>query len=147
MKKKYPVVVRSILLAFTYLIVYGQALAQEVENTDIISNIRNPIEHFREQKYPGFAGSSPTGEVSTRLSNDIMPVLATWFWREDQFKPDGYKNFIDTVSIHSPYNILAASIRLPGREITNDAVHDQVKLVTEYAITRGIALVADLDVR
>ncbi len=137
----------SILLVCTYLVISEHALGQEVENTDIILNTKDTIDYFREQKYPDFARLPVTGKVSTRLPNNVMPVLATWFWGEDQFKPDGYKNFIDTINIHSPYNILAASIRLPGREITNEAVHDQIKLVTEYAITRGIALVADLDVR
>jgi len=76
-----------------------------------------------------------------------MPVQACWFWSEEEFAPDGYKTFIDQACIHSPYNLLSASVRLFGREVTSDAVHDQIKRAAEYANQHGIGLIADLDVR
>ncbi len=51
------------------------------------------------------------------------------------------------MNVHSPYNILASSIRLPDREITSGAVHNQVKKVAKYATFLGLNLVADPDVR
>ncbi|NMB70627.1 MAG: hypothetical protein GYA22_00565 [Bacteroidales bacterium] len=95
-------------------------------------------------EYPGY---EKEGDVSVRLPDNVMPVQACWFWSEEEFKPGGYKTFIDQASIHSPYNLLSASIRLPGRETTSDAVHNQIKLAAEYAADHGISLIADLDVR
>ena len=100
-----------------------------------------------QQKYPGPLVKSTLSGTLCRLPNDVMPVQACWFWGEDEFKPDGYKEFINQATLHSPYNILSASVRLFGRETTNDAVHDQFKLAAEYASNNGISMVADLDVR
>lgn len=61
------------------------------------------------------------------------PVIAAWFWGEEQLEPDGYKYFIDQVSRHSCYNLLSTAIRLPGRDITDIDVHNQVKQAVEYA--------------
>lgn len=135
------------ILVFFYAFMFAQAITQKVKKIDLVLNKKDTTGYFREQKYPGSEGSPAACEVSTRLPNTVMPVLAVWFWREDMFNPDVLKKFIDTMSIHSPYNILAASVRLPEREITKDAVHDQMKLAAEYAKTKGISLVADLDVR
>ena len=76
-----------------------------------------------------------------------FPTQAIWGWNEEEFKDDGYKTFIDLAAFHSPYELLAVSVRLPGRETTTKAVHDQIKRAAEYANQRGISLVADLDVR
>ena len=76
-----------------------------------------------------------------------LPVQATWFWDEEIFDTDGYKTFIDLAAVHSPYELISVSVRLPGREITTRAVHDQIKLAAEYAAQRGISMTADLDVR
>lgn len=137
-----------ILLTFTYACVNKRVIKQKDKNNFYwSSNAMDTTNHFRGPKYPDLSGLPETDEVSTRLPNNIMPVLATWFWGEDMFKSNGYKDFLDNISIHSPYNILAASIRLPGREITKDAVHNQIKQAAEYALSRGISLVADLDIR
>lgn len=101
----------------------------------------------RRVKYPVLTKSDSDNEPSTRLSNYFMPVQACWFWGEEEFNPGGYKTFIDQASIHSPYNLLSASVRLFGREVTSDAVHNQIKLAAEYANEHGIGLIADLDVR
>lgn len=108
---------------------------------------KNSSDYSRKPKYPDWSELSGTDNISRRLSNYVMPVLACWFWSENEFRDNGYKSFLDTMGIHSPYNILAASIRLRNREITMDAVHDQIKKAAEYATTRGLNLVADLDVR
>jgi hypothetical protein len=42
---------------------------------------------------------------------------------------------------------LSVSVRLFGRETTSEAVHNQLKLAAEYAVSKGISLIADLDVR
>ncbi len=86
-------------------------------------------------------------KVTACLPDNVMPVQACWFWGEEEFLPDGYKPFIDTISLHSPFNLISASVRLFGRETTNDTVRKQVKLAAEYAAEKGISLVADLDVR
>ena len=100
-----------------------------------------------DMKYPDLSKPGDIHEIPVRLPNRVMPGLACWFWSENEFTPTGYKHFLDTMSIHSPYNILAASIRLRNREVTSKAVHDQIKKAAEYATTRGLNLVADLDVR
>ena len=100
-----------------------------------------------QQKYPGPLVKTTLSGTSCRLPNDVMPVQACWFWSEDEFKPDGYKEFINQATLHSPYNMLSASVRLFGRETTNDAVHNQFKLAAEYASNQGISMVADLDIR
>ena len=100
-----------------------------------------------QQKYPGPLVKTTLGGPSCRLPNEVMPVQACWFWSEDEFKPDGYKKFINQATLHSPYNLLSASVRLFGRETTNDAVHNQFKLAAEYASNHGLSMVADLDIR
>ncbi len=100
-----------------------------------------------QKKYPGpLAKSGLTGSYCG-LPDELMPVQAVWFWSEYEFQPEGYKTFIDQAAIHSPYDMVSASIRLWGRELTNDAVHNQVKLAAQYASAHGLSLVADLDVR
>lgn len=105
------------------------------------------VNGFSQQKYTYYSKKAEDNSVLSRLPNDVMPVQACWFWTEDEFKPDGFKVFIDSISIHSPYNMVSASVRLFGRETTTDAVHNQIKLAAEYAVGRRISMVADLDVR
>lgn len=93
------------------------------------------------------SGLASEGEVSTRLPNDVMPVIGAWFWGEDEFNPDGYKSFIDDAKTHSPYNLLTTSLRVADKEITDTAVHNQLKLAVEYAKNCGIQMAVDLDVR
>lgn len=81
------------------------------------------------------------------LPANILPVQACWFWKDDVFEPEGYKAFIDSISMHSPYNLISASVRIFGKETTNDLVHAQIKKATEYAASKGISMVADLDIR
>jgi hypothetical protein len=100
-----------------------------------------------QQKYPGFSKPVGTDNALDRLPDYVMPVIGAWFWSENEFKPSGYKSFIDNVKIHSPYNILATSVRGHGREANKGEVHDQVKSAAEYADKCGIKMALDMDVR
>jgi hypothetical protein len=100
-----------------------------------------------QRKYPGISKPADPEEVSIRLPDDVMPVMGCWFWQEEQLEPGGYKNFLDLASIHSPYNLLTTSFRLPEKEISERDFHDQIRLAAQYAVQKGIPLVVDLDVR
>jgi len=86
-------------------------------------------------------------EIGHRLPDGVMPTLGCWFWQEPEFEPEGYKAFIDQISVHSPYNLLTTSLRIPEKEVTDDDVHDQIKAAAHYARKRGVSMVMDLDVR
>ncbi len=100
-----------------------------------------------QKKYPGPLAKTGLSASYCGLPDEVMPVQAVWFWSEYEFQPDGYKTFIDKAAIHSPYDMVSASVRLWGRESTSDAVHNQMKLAAQYASAHGLSLVADLDVR
>jgi hypothetical protein len=74
------------------------------------------------------------------------PSIGCWFWTAEEFKPDGYKRFLDLHAVHSPFSLLTTSLRFPG-ELNEKTVHDQLKLGTDYARSKGIGIVMDLDVR
>lgn len=95
-----------------------------------------------------FSCNKTPGEnkINNRLPNDAMPTLGCWFWTETEFEPKGYQSFIDQVSVHSPYNYLTTSLRVPNKEVTENAVHDQIKAAAIYAQDHDIQLVMDLDV-
>jgi len=95
---------------------------------------------------PYFESLSQT-EKSGYIPYRVPPVIGAWFWGEEQFKPDGYKRFIDHVSRHSSYNLLTTAIRVAGRDITDIDVHNQVKQAVIYARERGIKIAVDLDPR
>ena len=86
-------------------------------------------------------------EISIRLPDNVMPVLGCWFWHTEQLEPFGYEKFLDRASIHSPYNLLTTTFRIPEKEITEADFQNQIKLAAEYAVQKGIPLVVDLDVR
>lgn len=74
------------------------------------------------------------------------PGIGCWFWSEEEFKPEGYKRFLDLHEKHSGFGLLTTSIRYPV-EVTDPKVHDQIKAAAEYARQRGMGVVMDLDVR
>ena len=82
-----------------------------------------------------------------RLPEGTIPEVGCWFWTEREFEPGGYREFVDLVAAHAPYRLLTTSIRAPGVEVTDPAVHDQIKAAAEYARDRGLGIVMDLDVR
>jgi len=106
-----------------------------------------PLTLQGQKKYPGFSGLNTATGRYERLPDNIMPVLGSWFWGEDEFMPEGYKIFIDHVKTHAPYNILTTSVRVHAKEATYIDVHDQVKKAVEYANLQGIKIALDLDVR
>lgn len=83
-------------------------------------------------------------------ANNILktsqPGVATWFWREQEFKSDGYKRFIDLYARHTNFQLLTTSIR-HDRWVGDPAVHDQVKEAAFYAHKHGMGIVFDLDIR
>lgn len=74
------------------------------------------------------------------------PGIGCWFMTAPDFEPDGFKHFVDLHEKHSGYELLTTSIRHPV-EVTQPAVHDQIKRAAEYARAHGLQVVMDLDVR
>ncbi len=83
----------------------------------------------------------------SHLPDDVLPVLGCWFWQEREFEPDGYKEFLDLVYKHAPYDLLTTSVRTPIKEVTDPHVHEQIKAAALYAQERDIQLAFDLDLR
>ncbi len=79
------------------------------------------------------------------------PAITTWFWSEEEFKPEGYKRVIDRHYQFSKFDLLTVSIRYPMEKdryslsILDSSVHAQIKAAAEYAAERGIGLVFQLD--
>lgn len=74
------------------------------------------------------------------------PGIGCWFMTAPDFEPDGFKRFVDLHEKHSGYELLTTSIR-HHVEVTQPAVHDQIKRAAEYARAHGMRVVMDLDVR
>ncbi len=85
--------------------------------------------------------------VSCRVPKEIQPVLGCWFWQEPEFESGGFRPFIDMACIHTPYNMLTTSLRIPFKEVTDEDVHDQIQAAASYARDHGMPLIMDLDVR
>jgi hypothetical protein len=84
----------------------------------------------------------PKGAAAVRP----WPGIGCWFWSAEEFEPEGYKRFLDLHARHSAFRLLTTSIRHPV-EVTDPRVHDQLKAAAEYAESKGMSLVLDLDVR
>ncbi|HOX40481.1 MAG TPA: hypothetical protein PL033_21085 [Candidatus Brocadiia bacterium] len=97
----------------------------------------NPGERWAQVELPGQEGN---------VIKTAWPGIGCWFWKEDEFRPGGYKAFIDLHAERSGFTLLTTSIRHPV-EVTDPSVHDQIKAATEYARSRGFGIVMDLDVR
>ena len=98
-------------------------------------------------KYQEVPQAQTSAKVLEYLPVHIQPVIGAWFWSENEFEPNGYKHFIDLANKHSCYDILSTAIRVPGRDITDIDVHNQVKLAVAYAKEKGIRIAFDLDPR
>ncbi len=99
------------------------------------------------------AGSTAARSFQRRLprqdQNAIKtswPGIGCWFWGAAEFEPNGYKRFLDLHSEGSRFQLLTTSIRHPV-EVTEPRVHDQIKAAAEYARSKGMEMVMDLDVR
>ena len=97
---------------------------------------------------PSLALSQQENEgTAIRLPDHVMPVLGCWFWRGDEFIADGFKEFINKTTRHSPYDVLVQSTRAFEKEVTDDEVYQQLKRAAEYAREKGIRMTVDLDIR
>ncbi len=88
-------------------------------------------------------------ELAGQENNSIKiswPGIGTWFWVAKEFRPEGYKRFIDLYEKHSNIRLLATSIRHPVW-VTDPEVHDQIKAAAIYARAHDMAMVMDMDVR
>ncbi len=89
----------------------------------------------------------PDPPASLRLLRQVPPVMAVWGWREATFEPEGFRPHIDLMARHSGVNLLATTIRAPGKRVTDPAVREQIRRAAEYAARFGIGIAMDLDVR
>ncbi len=72
------------------------------------------------------------------------PGIGCWFWTAEEFKPDGFKRFIDLHEKHSSFKLLTTSIRCPA-EVSDSTVHDQIKAAAGYARKHDMGIVMDLE--
>ncbi|MCF6224297.1 MAG: hypothetical protein L3J34_11295, partial [Flavobacteriaceae bacterium] len=82
--------------------------------------------------------SNEGSDISKSISDDVLPVMASWFWGKDEFDADGYKAYIDAVSKHAPYNLIVQSTRGYLKEVTDFSVYQQIKSAVKYAKKKGI---------
>ena len=73
------------------------------------------------------------------------PGIGCWFPMAEEFKPEGYKRFLDLHAKHSAFKLLTTSIRYPV-EVSDPKVHDQIKAAAVYARSLGMGIVMELDV-
>lgn len=88
----------------------------------------------------------PVGLGQETVSTGSWLPMACWFWGVDEFKPDGYKPFIDQYEKYSATGVLTASLRSSG-ELTDENVVRQIRDAAQYAQEKGLGLVMDLDIR
>lgn len=86
------------------------------------------------------------GGQDSNLVKTAWPSIGCWFWSAEEFKPQGFRRFIDLYEKHTSFGLLSTSLRFPG-ELTDIKMHDQVKAASEYARQRGMGVVMDLDLR
>jgi len=80
-------------------------------------------------------------------ADDVPPVVVACFWRQEDFSPEGYRSSLDLLAQHTGANLLMTSLRARDREVTNNAVHAQIKAGASYARKHGMKIAMDLDVR
>jgi len=105
---------------------------------------------FAAEETPGAspqAGGVGKPAAPVRPPPDVPPALGCWFWSEAEFKPEGYRPFLDLVGRHAAFNRLTTSLRVARHEVTDPAVHDQIARAAGYARQYEVKLVMDLDVR
>jgi len=95
--------------------------------------------------FPSGLAAEPA--VSLRLPDDVPPVVIACFWRQEDFASDGYRPSLDLLARHTGANLLMTSLRVRGKEVTDGAVHAQIKAGASYARKHGMKIAMDLDVR
>jgi hypothetical protein len=96
---------------------------------------------------PSATACDPTAQAPTRLPDSALPQIGCWFWTEAEFKPEGWRPFLDMAAEHTAWTLLTTSVRIPKLEVTDADVHARIKAASEYARRRGMGVVMDLDVR
>ena len=92
--------------------------------------------------------SAPAADApSARLPRELPPEIYAWFWGEAEFRPEGYRRFLDQIAQTSNFGLLTTSLRVPAREIAFAETHDQVRRAVAYAHRLGLRVAFDLDVR
>ena len=110
----------------------------------LLATLESGVNCYGQQK--NFETKNTTAILKS-LPDGILPVQACWFWGFEEFKPEGYKHYLDQVSSHSPYTLLSTIIRRPDRETVANSTHERIKKAAEYGLEKGIRMVADLDIR
>ncbi len=128
-------------LVFLQAVAAQLPLARSDERARPLVSTTRPLDSDRA------AGARIAQDRSTRLPPDMLPSLGCWFWTEAEFRPEGYQPFLDLVGRHAAFNLLTTSLRVPHREVTEGAVHDQIGQAAAYAQRYDMRLVMDLDVR
>ena len=113
-----------------------------------------PLLLMSQQKHNGGTGQQfSVRSIQVHLPNQennkiktSWPSIGCWFWTVEEFKPDGFKRFIDLHEKHTSFGLLTTSLRYPG-ELTDPKIHDQIKAGSEYARQKGMGIVMDLDLR
>jgi len=82
-----------------------------------------------------------------RSPGDVPAVMAVWGLLEKDFTSGDFERHIDMMAKHSGVNVLATTIRAPGRLVTKQNVHVRIKEIAQYAGKYGIKIAMDLDVR
>ncbi len=98
-------------------------------------------------KYPNYHTPGAETKPGNQISNEFMPVVGVWVWGKNDLLPAGYKKSIDHLAENSPFNLIVPFLRFPDKEITDDEVYRQVKEATEYAVSKNIGFLPDLDIR
>ena len=78
-------------------------------------------------RYPAAPVKTNPDVAALRLPPDVMPVIGCWFWINKVLQPEDFEPYLDKLELHSPYNLLTTSFRIPEREITEDDFHQQIK--------------------
>jgi hypothetical protein len=92
--------------------------------------------------------TSPAAEHNpTRLPQGVLPTIGLWCFKDQGFQPGGYRDSLDVLGRHANYNLLTTTIRAPDKEVTDKAVHDQIREAVMHARRLGMEVAMDLDVR
>jgi hypothetical protein len=87
-------------------------------------------------------------KYSTKLPSNVPPQIGMWGIPQLTIdEPEGYKQSIDVLAEHAPYNLLTAAARLPAGGILRDETHRFIKEAVAYAKERDMRVVLDLCVR
>ncbi|MBN1567821.1 MAG: hypothetical protein JXA73_08225 [Acidobacteria bacterium] len=70
-------------------------------------------------QYPTFISPIAPVDIPLRISDEYMPVLGVWVWRNENLAPEGFRKPIEQAAMHSPFNLLIAFLRFPDKEVVD----------------------------